>query len=642
MNPNEAHFDQSLKSQSNYYTISDFNSSFNPPLKTKPNSSFDNNANSGSNPYKNFSLFHWNARSLNKNFESFELLLSSLQHFPFSAIGITETWLHHNSPDLFNIDNYKLFRSDRKNGRGGGVALYMYKQLHVKIRTDIHIEGCEDLFVEIKNVKHKNQIVGVIYRPPGNIVDGFLDKLDECLDIITHENKEVYLMGDYNIDMSKTDTLATKLQNIIMSYALHSHVNNPTRISQTSKTLLDNIFSNDIDSNNSINGILYFDASDHLPIFTIRDSASIENTRKPIPKLYRKETDKNIRLLYSDLTQELWEDVYRESNVDKAYDIFLNRLLYYYEKNIPLAKMKSRRKNKHPWITKGIMRSIKTRNKMYKLAVTTQSDTDFKKYRKYRNRLNSLIRLSRKMYYSQKFENNKNNVNGLWDTVKEITGKNNRDHTSVFHDNDNVLTDPNDISDAFNNYFTNLGPNLASKIGNTKNTDFMKFLPPYFSKSLFFTPTDEEEILNIVNTLKASRSVGHDGLSVNILKQIIIPITAPLVHIFNLSISTGKCPNSLKIAKVIPIFKKDDPSLLTNYRPISVLPSFSKILEKIIHKRLYIFLQVNGLLIPNQFGFRKKHSTDYAIVQVLNKITESFANKEHLIGIFMDLSKAFD
>jgi len=173
MNPNEAHFDQSLKSQSNYYTISDFNSSFNPPLKTKPNSSFDNNANSGSNPYKNFSLFHWNARSLNKNFESFELLLSSLQHFPFSAIGITETWLHHNSPDLFNIDNYKLFRSDRKNGRGGGVALYMYKQLHVKIRTDIHIEGCEDLFVEIKNVKHKNQIVGVMYRPPGNIVNGF-------------------------------------------------------------------------------------------------------------------------------------------------------------------------------------------------------------------------------------------------------------------------------------------------------------------------------------------------------------------------------------------------------------------------------------------------------------------------------------
>ena len=88
--------------------------------------------------------------------------------------------------------------------------------------------------------------------------------------------------------------------------------------------------------------------------------------------------------------------------------------------------------------------------------------------------------------------------------------------------------------------------------------------------------------------------------------------------------------------------KKDDPSLLTNYRPISLLPSISKILEKIIHKRLYFFLQVNDLLIPNQSGFRKGHSTDLAIIQLLDKITKSFVNKEHLIGIFMDLSKAFD
>ena len=122
----------------------------------------------------------------------------------------------------------------------------------------------------------------------------------------------------------------------------------------------------------------------------------------------------------------------------------------------------------------------------------------------------------------------------------------------------------------------------------------------------------------------------------------IVHITSPLTHIFNLSISAGKCPNSLKIAKVIPVFKKDDPSLLTNYRPISLLPSISKILEKIIYKRLYFFLNVNNLLIPNQFGFRKGHSTDYAIIQLLDKITESFANKEHIIGVFMDLSKAFD
>ena len=163
-------------------------------------------------------------------------------------------------------------------------------------------------------------------------------------------------------------------------------------------------------------------------------------------------------------------------------------------------------------------------------------------------------------------------------------------------------------------YFTNIGPKLASKINNINRKNFATFLPPYFHKSLFLSPTDKYEILKIVKALKSSRSTGHDCLSVNLLQKIIVHITSPLTHIFNLSISAGKCPNSLKIAKVIPVFKKDDPSLLTNYRPISLLPSISKILEKIIYKRLYFFLNVNNLLIPNQFGFRKGHSTDYAII----------------------------
>ena len=255
-----------------------------------------------------------------------------------------------------------------------------------------------------------------------------------------------------------------------------------------------------------------------------------------------------------------------------------------------------------------------------------------------------MIRTSRKMHYSDKFDNQKCNVNGLWETINDITGKNIKETSSVFYNDNKELTNPDEISDAFNSYFTNIGPQLASKIKNKHvHSNFTKFLPSNFDKSLFFTPTDEEEILKIVKRLKPSRSSGHDEISVYILKKIIKQITTPLSYIFNLSLSSGICPNSLKIAKVIPIFKrKDDPSLLTNYRPISLLPSISKILEKIIHKRLYIFLHVNDLLIPNQFGFRKGHSTDLAIIQLLDKITDSFANKKHLIGIFMDLSKAFD
>ena len=364
----------------------------------------------------------------------------------------------------------------------------------------------------------------------------------------------------------------------------------------------------------------------------------------PKPSMYRKESDDNIVLLESDLAKEKWHEVYLQTNADKAYDSFQEKLLYYYRKNIPLVKKKTRRKNKHPWITMGILNSIKTRNKLYKQAITSQNARNLKDYKKYRNILSSLIRTSRKMYYSNKFEKQKDDINGLWETINDITGKNNKENSSIFINDNKELTNPDEIADAFNSYFTNIGPQLATKIRNKHvNSNFSKFLPPKFEKSLFFTPTDEEEVLKIVRCLKPSRSSGHDEISVNLLKKIILQLTKPLTYIFNISLSSGKCPNSLKIAKVVPVFKrKDDASLLTNYRPISLLPSISKILEKIIHKRLYIFLQVNGLLIPNQFGFRKGHSTDLAIIQLLDKITESFANKEHLIGIFMDLSKAFD
>ena len=148
--------------------------------------------------------------------------------------------------------------------------------------------------------------------------------------------------------------------------------------------------------------------------------------------------------------------------------------------------------------------------------------------------------------------------------------------------------------------------------------------------------------MQIVQTLKSSASTGYDGISVNLLKKIIHFIVSPLTHIFNLSIASGIFPNSLKIAKVIPIYKKDDSSTVSNYRPISILPAISKILEKIIHQRLYDFLNCNNLLIPNQFGFRKSHSTDHAIIQLYDKIINSFSKKEHAISIFMDLSKAFD
>ena len=123
----------------------------------------------------NISLLHLNSRSLNRNFEHFENLLHSINNFKFSIIGITETWLHENSPDLFNLPNYKLLRADRKGRRGGVVAFYISQDLKFKIRSDIKLTQVESLFIEIDNSNLKNIVVGVIYRPPDSNFDSFYE-----------------------------------------------------------------------------------------------------------------------------------------------------------------------------------------------------------------------------------------------------------------------------------------------------------------------------------------------------------------------------------------------------------------------------------------------------------------------------------
>ena len=155
-------------------------------------------------------------------------------------------------------------------------------------------------------------------------------------------------------------------------------------------------------------------------------------------------------------------------------------------------------------------------------------------------------------------------------------------------------------------------------------------------------PVDETEVIKITKGLKISKSSGHDNINTFFLKKIINAIAKPLCHIFNLSISLGKYPNVFKLAKVIPIYKKDNPNLCQNYRPISILPCISKILERIIFNQIYKFLEKYNILCPNQYGFRKNYSTDLAVLDLLDKITQTLANKCHIIGIFMDLSKAFD
>ena len=202
------------------------------------------------------------------------------------------------------------------------------------------------------------------------------------------------------------------------------------------------------------------------------------------------------------------------------------------------------------------------------------------------------------------------------------------------------IHDAKSIAEKFNEFFVNIGPNLANKIPQC-NLTFKSYLPTV-NTTLKETVLSENEFEEAFKTLKRNKAPGHDGLDVNIITSVYEFIKKPLLKIFNESINLGIFPEKMKIAKVTPIFKSGKKELLTNYRPISVLSCFSKILERIMYNRVYNYLNDNNLLFRKQFGFRKGHFTDHTLIKLIDSIYDSFNENKYTLGVFIDLSKGFD
>ena len=190
-------------------------------------------------------------------------------------------------------------------------------------------------------------------------------------------------------------------------------------------------------------------------------------------------------------------------------------------------------------------------------------------------------------------------------------------------------------------YFTNIGQQCASTIGQA-TTSSSNYLKGNYQNSLFLIPTTPGDIIAIISSFKSKASSGHDGVSSKLVKDLKYALSFPLSITINNSLAMGLVPNMAKLAKIIPIYKAKDKKDISNYRPISLLPIISKMLEKVVHKNLYTFLEKNKVLYTSQHGFRKNRSTVNAITEPVCHITNAFENKQNTLSVFLDLSKAFD
>ena len=330
-----------------------------------------------------FSLLHLNIRSIINKFDDFKAYLDSLEH-KFSVIGLSETWLNRNNIDEFPLSCYCNIGKVRKNKQGGGVGLYVDRSYHYRERTDLDIDiedVIESKFIELLTTPNKI-LIGIIYRPPNNKIDLFMKALAELLQKLDSQNKKCYLMGDFNLDLLKIEeNQHTKdFINVMFSSTFYPLITKPTRITNSSATLIDNIFVNNLDEGHKC-GILFTDLSDHLPVFQMTTSV---NKSSPIHGnvKFRQINDKNINLLCQKLEKENWHELYNIDDPQEAYNLFFDKLNDMYQESIPLKIFKNNYLRKIPWLTKGLLISRKTKNKLYKKFQRKPTEINEKKSQK--------------------------------------------------------------------------------------------------------------------------------------------------------------------------------------------------------------------------------------------------------------------
>ena len=261
-----------------------------------------------------------------------------------------------------------------------------------------------------------------------------------------------------------------------------------------------------------------------------------------------------------------------------------------------------------------------------------------------RNLYHKVIRASKQLYLDSNFNKYQKCPKKTWDLLKEITfGEKPTQKINEILDNGETINDPKVMATKFNNFFSHIGTTISDSVTPISKPP-EEFVPNYPNDKPKFEldNTGPVHITDIITSFDSKDSCDLDGMSLKLLKAIAVSISVPLAHIFNLSLDNGKFPDKLKLSRIVPVYKSGDPKLCDNYRPIALVNTLSKVLEKIVSIKLTNHLQINDLLYKHQYGFLKGRSTEQNLLHVVNFISQALNKGNFCVGIFLDLKKAFD
>ena len=598
------------------------------------------------------------------NFDNFVADISQYKQ-KFAIIALAETNMDEENKDLYKINGYNSEYNSKITGKkkGSGLGIYIddkyqYSRLEKFCNCT---ENLESLFIEITNTEVP-QFIGVVYRPPSSNTKQALEEIESLMKSLPQEN--VTLTGDFNIDLLTQMRDTTEFEQIIYSNNLIPLISMATHAKPgCNESLIDNIL---VNSTNDIvtSGILESKVSHHSPIFCFISCRAKENDKeaKATPKYDYCES--NMESFLEDIKNEVYETsfVYNEENFAQFTKIVHEKIEANFKTDESVGLRSKRNRLMNPWITSAIIASICTKCYLYKCWKSSCSKASplgeealYLKYKKYRSVLNKTIKNAKRTYYGKKFELAKGSIKKTWDLINELRGKSKKNIKSSFIIDGRIVTERREIANGFNLFFSSIARNLNAKVKSSLPTsstagsttqdgeqNFRQYLAARRRRqvnSFFLGPCDEAEVSSIIKGLENGKA---SDISVLVLKKSSNYLSGHMSEFFNWFMNNGIFPNILKTGCITPIYKKGDSRYLDNYRPVSTLPIFGKILEKIIYNRLYDYLTAMNIIYDRQFGFRKMHSTSHAVNYSVNKILSEIELKRHVIGIFIDLSKAFD
>ena len=579
--------------------------------------------------HSNFSILQINTQCLRN-----KLLQLEANQFNHNILCFSEHWLTDNEIKQLKIPNYTIISHFSRQFHGhGGVAVAAIDCLADRFfpRDDLKslsVEmNCEICAIQSETLK---VIVITVYRPPSGNYEIFFDIMQHTLDQVTKLNYSLFINGDFNINFANVNSFTLGLTDLIHSYGLKILIKSNTR----GNACLDNVFTNVYECEGYVQDVGF---SDHLAVIAVCDLP--EPSEEPTVTTKCRPVTQRGLLHFRDLVCDICWDFIADNgiNTDDKFKMFV-----YFLKNcadLAFPEKTFRHKKYKPmvsWFNEQLRLKRETLNfyrELNRLYNTNQTNLLLKNYTKlYRLELKKAKKEANDNY----LQDHNHSPKAIWDLIKSSTNIGNK-KSAV-----SSKLGPDQV----NQFFVDIPRKLVEALPscNTSSKDYIDQFTTSYASDLKFTMVEVTfiEVRDLLKDLKNKNSRDYYGLNSKIIKSVINEIVYPLTKLINLCIKDSLYPSVLKIARVIPIYKKGPIDQISNYRPISIVPIFSKVFEMALKKQISTYFETNRLFSSSQFGFRSSRSTTMAINKLIEIVNGGYENGDYLGALFCDLSKAFD